>query len=243
MRVYAIGDIHGQLDALAQAHALIAVDRRRTGDMAAPVVHLGDLIDRGPESAEVLEYLSRGPADAGEWITLRGNHDDLFLALLENRDDPPSISRWIQRNIGGRATLHSYGIASEDEQEILRELHLRVPEAHRRFLTSLPYSRSLPGLFFAHAGIRPGIPLKGQKRADLIWIRDEFLTSTTDHGALVVHGHTPVDRVTLYPNRLNMDSGAAWGGPVSAAVIEDGRVALLTEDGREWLQPQPPHGR
>jgi len=240
MRVYAIGDVHGHLDSLATAHALIATDRRRTGDMAAPVVHLGDLIDRGPESAEVIEYLRRGPAEGDNWITLRGNHDDLFAALLDGGDDAPDVRHWLNPRIGGQATLDSYGVSPGDDDSIRAELLARVPDSHRRFLSALPRSYVLPGLIFAHAGIRPGVALDAQAPRDLIWIRDEFLTSTEDHGALVVHGHTPVERVTLYPNRLNMDSGAAWGGPVSAAVIEEGRVALLTPDGRRWLQPEPP---
>lgn len=241
MRVYVIGDIHGHLDRLTAAHGLIAADRRRTGDTAAPIIHLGDLIDRGPESAEVIDYLARGPIGPEDWITLRGNHDDLFSALIEDTSNSDQVQNWLRQQVGGRATLESYGIAPDaDERTILRELQVRVPTDHRAFLAALPPSHTLPGLIFVHAGIRPGVAFDAQDRRDLIWIRNEFLTSHEDHGALVVHGHTPVDKVTLYPNRLNMDSGAAYGGPVSAAVIEGGEVALLTEHGREVLQPVAP---
>lgn len=245
-RAYAIGDIHGHLDRLAAAHALIAADRRRTGDSDAPVIHLGDLVDRGPESAEVIEYLAAGPAAGGPWITLKGNHDSLFELFLRDPAlrDPGLRAElsWLHPNLGGVATLASYGIAAADRRaprDLAEEAAVRVPARHRAFLAGLPLMHRMAGLVFVHAGIRPGIALDAQAPQDLMWIRKEFHLSTADHGALVVHGHTPVERPTHYGNRLNLDTGAAYGGPLTAAVIEGTAAWELTPDGRQPLLPVP----
>lgn len=243
-RAYAIGDIHGHLDRLAAAHALIAADRRRTGDHDAPVIHLGDLVDRGPESAEVIEYLSAGPAAGGRWITLKGNHDYMFELFLRDPAlrDPGLRAEltWLHPALGGQQTLASYGIAGADRRaprDLAAEAAVRVPDRHRAFLAGLPLMHRLAEAVFVHAGIRPGVALDAQSPQDLMWIRKDFHLSTADHGALVVHGHTPVDRPTHYGNRLNLDTGAAYGGPVTVAMIEGRAAWELTPDGRVALPP------
>lgn len=244
MRAYAIGDIHGHLGLLQEAHVLIARDRRLTGDDTAPVVHLGDLVDRGPDSAGVIDWLVAGPAKGGPWITLKGNHDFMFALFLDDprAKDPglrPDLS-WLHPRLGGPTTLASYGIA-DVAARTLDDLHeealAKVPPAHRRFLEALPLTHQTAGAVFVHAGLRPGLPLAQQKPTDLMWIRAEFHNDRRDHGGLVVHGHTPVDVPKNYGNRLNIDTGAAYGGPLTVVVIEDGKATQLTEDGRIPLAP------
>lgn len=241
MRAYAIGDIHGQLDELRRVHALIAADRARSG-WDAPVVHLGDLVDRGPESREVVEYLRRGPTDGAPWITVRGNHDFMFRLFIEDPDlrDPglnPAYT-WLHDRLGGRETLASYGVdvpEDRDPQDIAREARARVPAAHRVFLDNLPLLHRTEGAVFVHAGIRPGVPLVAQVPQDLMWIRKGWLDDDTHRGLLVVHGHTVVDRPTHYGHRVNLDTGAGYGEPLAVAAVDGRDVWLLTEAGREPL--------
>lgn len=244
MRTYAIGDIHGHLDKLEAAHARIAADRAAHGDVRAPVVHIGDLVDRGPDSRGVIEFLVQGLASGEPWVVLKGNHDRMFAGFLE---DPDSHDRglreglhWIDPRLGGDATLASYGVAGAGER-LLFDLHeealAAVPAAHVRFLRGLPTKILRDGMAFVHAGIRPGVPLGNQSEDDLLWIRRDFLDDRRDHGVLVIHGHTPVDSVTHYGNRLNIDTGAGYGRALSAVVIETGRVWLLGPRGREPVLP------
>jgi serine/threonine protein phosphatase 1 len=242
MRTYAIGDVHGHLDKLRAAHRLIRADRDRTGDETAPVVHLGDIVDRGPESREVVEYLRRGPVTGGPWITLKGNHDFLFTLFLDDpaAKDPglrPDLD-WLDRRLGGVQTLASYGVADAGTRpvaEVHAEAQSKVPSAHCAFVGGLPLMLRRGPVLLAHAGVRPGVPLEEQTATDLMWIRGPFHHHRGSFGALVVHGHTPVEQVTHFGNRVAIDTGAAYGGPVSAVVIEDGTVSLLTEHGRAGL--------
>ncbi len=232
MRSYAIGDIHGHLDKLKAAHARVAADQARVGDVDAPLVHLGDLVDRGPDSAGVIEYLARAQETDPRIVVLKGNHDALFEAVLTHEPDPYA-SHYMSGGMGGGATIRSYGVDTDQPAEaIYAALARAVPDHHRAFLAALPYSFAYGSCFFAHAGIRPGVPFEAQTVEDLTWIRYEFLDDTRDHGALIVHGHTPVDHVEHHGNRLNLDTGAGFGGPVSAVAIEGREAWLLTDDGR-----------
>jgi serine/threonine protein phosphatase 1 len=237
MQTYAIGDIHGHLVLLQRAHDLIAADQARYG--AAPVVHVGDLVDRGPNSQGVIEYLRSGIASGQDWVVLKGNHDRMFAGFLDDAGwhDPglrPDMS-YLHPKIGGAETLASYGVRSAADRPIgpvHAEAVAAVPAAHRRFLQDLPTSLVRGEVIFVHAGVRPGVPLAQQTETDLVWIRRDFLDDPRDHGGLVVHGHTAIDRATHYGNRLNIDSGAAYGGPLSCVVIEGRAAFLLTEAGR-----------
>lgn len=234
MKTYAIGDIHGHLDLLEQAHDLIARDG---GD--APVVHVGDLVDRGPDSRGVVQYLMDGIAAGRPWTVLKGNHDRMFegfLGDIRHHDVGlrPDLS-WLHPRLGGGATLASYGVANASDRPIApvhAEALEAVPPEHRAFLAGLPYQHRRGDLWFVHAGIRPGIPDEWQSEDDFAWIREPFLSDTRDHGALVVHGHTAVDRAQHYGNRVNLDSGAAYGGPLSAVVFEGRKAWLLGHEGR-----------
>lgn len=242
MHSYAIGDIHGHLDQLKRLHDRIRADQARHG--AAPIVHIGDLVDRGPDSRGVVEYLRAGIAAGENWVVLKGNHDRMFaLYLTDHHAQDPGLRAdlsWLHPRLGGVATLASYGVAHAGERPLVpvfAEALAAVPASHRTFLESRPTSYQRGAAIFVHAGIRPGIALADQAETDLVWIREPFLSDPRDHGALVVHGHTALDAATHYGNRLNIDSGAAYGGPLSAVVIEERRGFLLTEAGRVALLP------
>ena len=242
MRSYAIGDIHGQLEKLEVAHAFIAADMAQHG--AAPIVHVGDLVDRGPDSRGVIDFLMAGQAAGKAWVVLKGNHDRMFTGFLaaEDHHDPRLVATlsWLHPRLGGGATLASYGVKNPSDRPIAQvyaEAVAAVPMAHRAYIDALPVMHRVGEAVFVHAGIRPGIPLEGQIEDDLVWIREPFLSDTTDHGPLIVHGHTVVEVPTHYGNRVNIDVGAGYGGPVTAVVIEGRDVFHLTAAGRVPLLP------
>lgn len=243
MQTYAIGDIHGHLDKLRAAHALIAADRARHGT-DAPIVHVGDLIDRGPDSRGVIDHLMTGRDAGAPWIVLKGNHDRMltgFLADMAYHDAGVRAElHWFDPRLGGVATLASYGVTASLQGEI-RAIHAAavaaVPQAHVAFINQLPLYHLRGQALFVHAGVRPGVDLHDQVEEDLVWIRKGFLDDPRDHGALVVHGHTAIERATHYGNRLDIDSGAAYGGPLSAVLVEGRDAWLLTSEGRVPLRP------
>lgn len=244
MHLYAIGDIHGQLALLQEAHARIARDQRDYGP--GPVVHLGDYVDRGPDSRGVVEFLMQG-LDAGQdWVVLKGNHDRMFTGFLDDPawQDPGLRSdlSWLHVRLGGAATLASYGVKNAADRPIAKvhaEAVAAVPRAHRDFLQGLPDRHRAAEAIFVHAGMRPGIALEDQAQTDLLWIRQGFLELRSDFGGLVVHGHTAIDAPAHYGNRVNLDSGAAYGGPLTAAVIHGRDVSVLTAQGRLRLPVTP----
>ena len=242
MRSYAIGDIHGHLALLQRAHALIEADKRAVKDPDAPVVHLGDLVDRGPDSAGVVRYLRQGIAGGAPWVVLLGNHDRLMLRFVTQPDwhDPalrPGMT-WLHDLIGGRATLASYGVTHiESVQQAMNAACEHIPIEDLNFIQQRPPQYSCGQVLFVHAGIRPGVPLAQQSEQDLIWIRDPFLHDTRDHGFLVVHGHTALSRPVHYRNRLNIDSGAAYGGLLTTVVLEGRDAFVLTDQGRVPIVP------
>lgn len=242
MHRYAIGDIHGHLGLLQAAHDLIAEDIARHGP--GPVIHIGDLVDRGPDAKGVIEYLMQGIAEGRDWVVLKGNHDRMFTRFLRDPWDPEPGLRaelsWLHPRLGGAATLRSYGVANAADRPIApvhAEATALVPQTHVDFLTTRPTLHLAGTCAFVHAGIRPGIPLEDQTETDLAWIREPFLSNPASHGPLIVHGHTALDKATHYGNRLNLDSSAAYGGPLSAVVIEGHEAALLTPAGRRKLHP------
>lgn len=244
MRSYAIGDIHGHIDLLLHAHDLIAADRRATGDHDAPVIHLGDYVDRGPDCRGVVQFLMDGTARGEKWLTLKGNHDRMFTRFLRDPKEPEPGLRadlsWLHPRIGGAETLASYGVRNAMDRPLApvhAEATEAVPQSHLDFLQDRPAWHRRGEVVFVHAGIRPGIAMEAQQETDLVWIRAGFLDDPRDHGFLVLHGHTALDRATHYGNRVNIDSSAAYGGPLTAVVIEGRDVWHLTDNGRVPLQP------
>jgi len=244
MQVYAIGDIHGHLSLLQAAHDLIARDRAAYGASDAPIVHIGDLVDRGPDSPGVLRYLREGVARGENWQVLLGNHDRLLLNFIRQPEwhDPGLRSglTYLHPLIGGRETLQNYGVdarALDDLSLAWAQARALVPQDDLDFIAARPRMIDMGAQLFVHAGLRPGLPLERQSEDDLLWIRDPFLSDPRDHGPLVVHGHTALPRARHHRNRLNIDSSAAYGGPLSAVVLEGRKVWLLTSAGRVELVP------
>lgn len=236
--LYAIGDIHGQLEKLQQALTWIDAD----GGPEAHVVFLGDYTDRGPNSKGVLDLLIAG-IDAGKnWTCLKGNHDRMFEWFMEDypRHDAhlPVELYWLHERLGGNTTLASYGVevtGTMRQLSVHEEARARVPQAHVDFLENLPLTYETEDLFFCHAGIRPGVPLAEQSEYDLLWIRQEFHKATQTHPKLIVHGHTPVSDATHYGNRINLDTGAGYGKALTTAVFDQTGIWLLRPDGRHPL--------
>jgi len=220
LRVYAVGDVHGCDERLALLHAQIAEDAALRPADRVVLIHLGDYVDRGPDSAGVIRrLLGEPPIPGAEVVNLRGNHEALLLAGYGPAAEPQAEWAWIAN--GGRTTLASYG---EEADSRARD---SIPADHLTFVQGLAPSWQAGGYFFAHAGVRPGVALPQQDPHDLMWIREPFLTSDADFGAVVVHGHTPRNAVELRPNRINIDTGAVFGGPLTCLVLEADRMGFL----------------
>ena len=240
--IYAVGDIHGQLNMLLETIALIDAH----GGPDATIVFLGDLVDRGAQSKEVIETLMDGIASGRNWTVLKGNHDRLFEWFMEDtpRMEPRLLVGydWFHDQLGGKTTLASYGITVTPEHRYFRlhaEARTVIPQSHIDFLRAMPIYHTAPGLLFVHAGIDPHKTLCEQSEDDMLWIRDPFHNHTGAYPYLIVHGHTPVKTATHYGNRVNLDSGAGYGRPITAAVFDAGRVFTLGPNGRVELLPTP----
>jgi len=220
--VYAVGDVHGRLDLLDDLLARIEAD---AGDAAYELILLGDLVDRGPDSAGVVERVRLLATDGTRPITvLAGNHEEIMLGALAG--DPELIRLFCR--VGGRETALSYGIAPAeydalDYPGLAERLATLVPEAHRTFLAGLD-DRIVRGDFaFVHAGVRPGVALAEQKVGDLRWIRNSFLDHGGSFGHVIVHGHTITDAPVFRPNRIGIDTGAFQSGILTALGLEGDR--------------------
>jgi len=229
-RVYAVGDIHGRCDLLQALLEQVWTDAAQT-ECANTLVFLGDYIDRGPQSREVIDLLLGLPRPGWEFVMLRGNHEQMALAFCE---DAAVYRTW--RDYGGAQTLASYGVRppafdSAEEFTKAREVFVgMLPLSHRDFLMALPYSHAVGDYLFVHAGIRPGIPLDAQAPDDMMWIRDDFLSSGRMWGKVVVHGHSPSERPVVRKNRIGIDTGAYATGCLTALVLEgEGRRFLSTK--------------
>lgn len=234
LRLYAIGDIHGRLDLLKAMHGRIADDlaARRPADFR--IVYIGDYTDRGPDSKGVLDFLSASCKQDSRNIALMGNHDEEFLEFLATakRDGLFACN-------GGDATARSYGVeidfSSGRHARAGRDRLLKaMPETHIVFLSSLRRSVTLGDFFFCHAGIRPGVPLDAQDPHDLIWIRQGFLDHAGLYEKVIVHGHTPVARPDIQPNRIDIDTGAFKTGRLTALVIDGGEKTLIEVSDNQW---------
>ncbi|WP_050422968.1 metallophosphoesterase family protein [Bradyrhizobium tropiciagri] len=227
VRLYVVGDIHGRSDLLDKIADLITQDLADRPVTDALTVTLGDYVDRGPDSRGVLDRLTRN-AFPTPYIPLKGNHEEMLQLFLM---DPEIGTNW--RHWGGLETIHSYGIAVDTlmvgrgKERASKALRAAIPDEHVAFISSLKLSISVGRYFLCHAGVRPGIPLELQRPTDLLWIRDEFLSSKTDFGKIVIHGHSPVAEPEILLNRINVDTGAFASGRLSCLVLErDARRCL-----------------
>ncbi|HET6608204.1 MAG TPA: metallophosphoesterase family protein [Rhodopila sp.] len=221
-RVYAIGDIHGCLDRLVSLHEQIAEDIAERPAEHVTLVHLGDYVDRGTDSAQVVDWLINGPpVPADTVVNLMGNHEHMMLAAIALVDQTAPM-HWLSN--GGADSLLSWGISRAVPPQ---EWVGRIPAAHLMFLRDLAISHRIGPYLFVHAGVKPGVPLEQQTRHDMMWIRDPFLSSKSDFGAVVVHGHTPKRAPIVMPNRIAIDTGAVLGGALTAVMLEDDRLAFL----------------
>ncbi|WP_147109914.1 metallophosphoesterase family protein [Tateyamaria sp. syn59] len=236
--IYAIGDIHGQMAELNRVLSLIETD----GGPGAQIVFLGDYTDRGPDSRAVLDTLIAGRDAGRNWTFLKGNHDRMFEWFMADplRHDPHLMVElyWLHDRLGGATTLASYGVDASGhrrEKEVQADARAAVPTSHLTFLQDLRLMHVTSGIMFVHAGIRPGVPIRDQTEEDMLWIRQEFHNSNATHPKLIVHGHTPVEVPTHYGNRINLDTGAGYGRPLTAAVFEGDAAWTLTSSGRQPL--------
>jgi serine/threonine protein phosphatase 1 len=227
-RAYAIGDIHGRLDLLEELLDKIHADIARRPARKVLLVFVGDLIDRGPSSAQVVERLRTYSHPGVRPMFLLGNHEEVLLRILKGESE--LITKW--RWFGGAECLASYGVdrdrlASLSDEEALPVVREAVPKKHVQFLESFDDSCRFGDYLFVHAGIRPGVEIDQQKQSDLRWIREPFLFDETDHGFVVVHGHTIRPEVEMRPNRIGIDTGAYRSGVLSALAIEGSATWLL----------------
>jgi serine/threonine protein phosphatase 1 len=227
-RLYAIGDIHGRSDLLDRMIAAIAADLEKNPVSERLTVTLGDYIDRGSDSRGVLDRLIGNPFPS-DFIALKGNHEVMFEKFLR---DPSVAGEW--RRFGALETLASYGVAvdammvGKGYEEAAVALGAAVPQSHLQFIASLRSSLSLGNYFLCHAGVRPGVPLERQVDDDLLWIREPFLTSRTEFGKIVVHGHTPAEKPEIRANRINVDTGAYMTNVLSCVALGGGPVRFLS---------------
>ncbi len=222
LRAYAIGDVHGCSERLDDLLEQIEEDSASHEVSRKLIVYLGDYVDRGADSRGVIDRLIAGPPEGFEQICLKGNHEAFMERFLKT---PKDGEVWMIN--GGLQTCASYGVdCSGDPFDLAvlarmhSELTAAVPQAHKDLLSSLKLYHAEGGYLFVHAGIRPGVSLKRQAQSDLLWIREQFITSEDDHGYVVVHGHTPSDKVEERPNRIGIDTGAVYGGKLTALVLE-----------------------
>lgn len=227
-RLYAVGDIHGRLDLLDDLLARIVVDLESRPVEVARLAFLGDFIDRGPDSAGVVDRLDELGRLRITTHFLMGNHEEMLLRVLAG--EAAVAYDWLR--FGGDACVESYGLLSADlatleEGAIAALLRDAIPPSHIAFLTGLDSAVRFGDFLLVHAGIRPGVPIEDQRPVDLRWIRKAFLTDKRDHGVMVIHGHTVSDGVDRRPNRIGIDTGAYATGVLTAAVIEGDEVRFL----------------
>jgi serine/threonine protein phosphatase 1 len=222
-RVYAIGDVHGCAVRLAELHRMIAADLARRPAASPLLLHIGDYIDKGSDSAGVVRLLLRDPIPGLRTVNLLGNHERMLRQVLAG--DGGARADWLF--CGGRETLLSYGLDPDAPSE---DWAAALPAPHRAFLengTRLALHHRAGDYLFVHAGVRPGVALEEQSEDDLLGIRHTFLQSEADHGAVIVHGHTARDAPQVRANRIGLDTAAWSGGPLTCAVLEGDRLGFL----------------
>jgi serine/threonine protein phosphatase 1 len=229
-RVYAIGDVHGRLDLVDELLHRIELDRQARGQAKTVIVFLGDLIDRGPASAQVIERLRTYSPHGARLVFLVGNHEEVLLRIL--RGESQYLRDWLR--FGGAECAKSYGInpasLKRGVERAVDSLRNSIPDNHLSFLQKFVDTFRIGSYLFVHAGIRPGVKLAEQSQTDLRWIRDPFLDNDGDHGFVVVHGHTIGDDVQIRANRIGLDTGAYYSGVLTALGLQ-GRERWFIQTG------------
>lgn len=238
-RAYAIGDVHGCLDLLDRLLERIEAEIAKAPKRKTSIVFLGDLIDRGPASAQVIERVRTFSVPGVSTHCIMGNHEEVMLRVMAG--DAPLLRNWLK--FGGAETLRSYGldpkaVAGLPPSRMAAELAAAIPAQHVEFLGGFADSISFGDYLFVHAGIRPGIELSQQSQSDLRWIREPFLGDSSDHGLVVVHGHTISNTVEFASNRIGIDTGAYCTGTLSALAI-DGSKRWLIQTSHDETLPLP----
>ncbi|MEM0986063.1 MAG: metallophosphoesterase family protein [Pseudomonadota bacterium] len=230
MRIYAVGDIHGRADLLRRLMKLIEEDAAEAPELRKVIVFVGDYVDRGFQSRDVIEYLASGVLDQYETHFLKGNHEQAFEMFLS---DPTFGPEWAR--FGGSETLMSYGIqpprSKTDKfgwEEVCAKLNQALPLEHRRFLNGLLMFKELGDYLFVHAGLRPGLSLAEQNERDFLWIREDFINDTGAFDRMIVHGHTPVTEPYRDYRRIGIDTGAYLTGKLTAAVLAADDVQFIS---------------
>lgn len=227
-RVYAIGDIHGCLSLLKKLLHQIKTDNDYRHTTETHLVFLGDLIDRGPNSQGVIEFLMKFPYDFARPLFIMGNHEEMLIRALSG--EPHLLPGWLDH--GGYACLESYGV---DQRQLMRQrldvlehiVKTAIPNSHIQFLRGFLDYVQCGDFFFTHAGVRPGVSLKNQTAHEMRWIRDPFLGYEGNLGAVVVHGHTISKEIEVKHNRIGIDTGAYRTGRLSAVRVEEGDYSFL----------------
>tara|TARA_R110002124_G_scaffold172973_2_gene340531 strand:+ start:585 stop:1352 length:768 start_codon:yes stop_codon:yes gene_type:complete len=220
-RVYAIGDVHGRNDLLQRLLDKIVKDDGERGAVESEIIFLGDLVDRGPDSAGVIDTAMQARETLGNVRFLMGNHEEVYLAAASG--DEKSV-RFFNR-IGGRETILSYDITMKEYMELdMTQLALRIPELfpreHVDFVSGFEDQIIVGDYAFVHAGIRPGVPLSEQRQKDLRWIREEFLSASEAHEKVIVYGHTINDDVVETGTRIGIDTGAYYSEKLTALALQ-----------------------
>jgi len=231
-RIYAIGDIHGRLDLFETLLEDIRRDNAAREPARTQILLLGDLIDRGPDSAGVVALAMR-PPDVAPIRALLGNHEAAMLAALDGDRDMLRI--WLRN--GGREALVSWGLSVSEldtmsDLALIKRAQTLIPREQRAWIARCALSIQVGDYYFVHAGVRPGTPLARQKDEDRLWIRDAFLDSEADHGAIVVHGHSASPDVEELPNRIGIDTGAYATDRLTALGLDGAERWLLQTESR-----------
>lgn len=229
--IYAIGDIHGRIDLLAELHRLIEADAQQRMGQTRKVIYLGDYVSRGQDSPAVVNRVREWLPPGFQRVALKGNHEDLLLRFVDGELD--AGRHWF--DYGGLDTLADYGVVIADRRvrddaslAALRDAFIAaLPASHLDFFRSLLVSHRAGHYFFVHGGVRPGIPLERQSQHDCMWIRKPFLDSAVNHGAVVVHGHSICDQPVARPNRIGIDTGAYRSDILTCLVLDASGHAFL----------------
>ena len=228
-RAYVVGDVHGRLDLLERMIAMVEQDVAERPARKSTLIFVGDLIDRGPHSAQVIERLRTYRHRSIETAFILGNHEEVLLRILEG--ETGLLDKW--RSFGGKECIESYGADDSqfsrlEERAALSRVREIVPQEHADFLMGFGDSCRFGDYLVVHAGIRPGVEFEAQSQQDLRWIRSPFLDHAGDHGFVVVHGHTIVPEVVDAGNRIAIDTGAYRSGRLTALVIDGRERRYLT---------------